>query len=516
VTIGWIVILLFAGLLRFGPIFSGLPYSDYIDEGFVLHQTINVLKSRSFDTRWYGYPSLPAYLTAASMLVASPIYRHGHGHSFRRDLPPEETGQPFAYNYDRIGPTELIISGRLVTATLSLATVVLTGLLAARLAGNAAALTALILSGLCPALVLRGSNVIVDTFATFFVVLALLLSALMRSSGKIGLAVGAGLSAGAAFACKYTAGAVSIAILAAVVVFPSTKTLRVKLILAAVFGLFVGTALGLPAVFLNWPGVVNDLAFTRRHYGSIVSSPGYFGQAVLPDELGWLLVVSGCVGIVVMFREEPMRRVILTWSLFALVLFAALLPRPFQPFRNLLPLVPIFCVAAGIALATAIARVPQTQRWLQIGVAAAFIGATSLTMGFESVRFLHRRMTHRDSRIQAIDWLREHTTKEQRVLAITELGVLPEEWRKIPAVASTMSFIEASARLENGHFDYVVIGDLDPRFAANSEALSRQIDQWREKTATLTIEAEFGSGPTFVVPFVWRTTDERIKILRTR
>ncbi len=59
--ISWGAILVLAILFRILPIRSGLPYSDYVDEGHVLHQTIDAFNNRSLDVYWYGLPALPAY-----------------------------------------------------------------------------------------------------------------------------------------------------------------------------------------------------------------------------------------------------------------------------------------------------------------------------------------------------------------------------------------------------------------------------------------------------------------------
>ena len=64
----WGAILVLAILFRILPIRSGLPYSDYIDEGHVLHQTIDAFNNRSLDVYWYGLPALPAYCAGATLL----------------------------------------------------------------------------------------------------------------------------------------------------------------------------------------------------------------------------------------------------------------------------------------------------------------------------------------------------------------------------------------------------------------------------------------------------------------
>ena len=112
-SILWLALVLLAAFLRLAPIGAGLPYIDYVDEGYALHQAIHLLNQRTFDTEWYGYPSLPAYLTAAAMTAWKPVYRNVHGHHFRNDLPSEDAARTTSgYNYDLISPPELILAGR--------------------------------------------------------------------------------------------------------------------------------------------------------------------------------------------------------------------------------------------------------------------------------------------------------------------------------------------------------------------------------------------------------------------
>ena len=214
--IWWGAILALAVLFRVLPIQSGLPYSDYVDEGHVLHQTIDAFNNRSLDVYWYGLPALPAYCAGASLLIYGPFYQHFHGRSFQEDLPRARDLPSTKVDYDFIAPVELIVAGRIATALLSIATVILAGIFAARLATARAGLLAMLLVAVCPALVTRGSIVIVDTFATFFVLVVLYLCA--RIQAEAGKPVWrdvafAGLATGLAFASKYPAATVGLAVI---------------------------------------------------------------------------------------------------------------------------------------------------------------------------------------------------------------------------------------------------------------------------------------------------------------
>jgi hypothetical protein len=515
-SILWIALLLLAAGLRLAPIAASLPYIDYVDEGYALHQTIHLLNQRTFDTGWYGYPSLPAYLNAAGLLAWNPVYRQVHGHSFRRDLPREEEAQTKAgYNYDLISPPELIAAGRAIAAALSIGTVILAGAVATQLRGRPAGLMAMLLTAVCPALVLRGSNVIVDTFATFFALLALYFCGRIRPNDTWNAAA-AGFAAGLAFASKYTAGAVFVAVIMIVWTLAATKKIRLRLGFTASAGLLLGIALGAPATFLEWRTVMRDVALTAANYKVITSSPGYFGQAVSAFELGWPLVLAGVAGIALMFKRGSSRGAVISWCLFAVVLLAPFIGRPFQPLRNLLPLVPLFCIAAAIAFVDFFDWAAQGKMsWLRGVAAIGLIAGSTIFLAVSSFRPMRQRMLHRDSRVQAIDWLQQHATKKQTVLAIRELAILPAEWNRLAAKATVVSWSDAPALLERARFDYVVTGDFDLRHAPDPDGAAALSARWKQLTASSSIQAEFGAGPAFVVPYLWRSNDERLVIFRT-
>ena len=515
----WLTVLIGATGLRFAPIAASLPYIDYIDEGYALHQAIDLLNRGTLDPGWYGYPSLPAYLTAGSLIVSAPVYRQIHGHGFREDVPPE-SGRPSTsgYDYDQISPPALILAGRIVAATLSVATVVLAGLIARKLRGRVAGLLALALTGACPALVLRGSNVLVDTFATFFVLLTFYFCEKFRSNQTHVSAwvAASGCAAGLALASKYPAGAVFVTVLAGVSMLSVTRLARVRLVLAATAALVLGILAGAPATILHWRLVMRDVAVTAANYRIIESKPGYFGQAVTSAELGWWLALAGCAGLAVMFRHKATRATALGWCLFAVTLLLPFLGKPFQPFRNLLPLAPLLCIAGAIAFSQLIhwARRQARSAW-GLTTAAVLVAAMLVSSVLASAPPLQRRLAHRDSRLQAIDWLRQHASRDERVLAVRELAILPAEWQRVAASATVVPWCEALAFLERDRFDYVVIGNFDIRSAPDPGTASDCLARWKEKRAALPAAAEFGAGPTFVAPFIWHTNDEQILILRT-
>jgi dolichyl-phosphate-mannose-protein mannosyltransferase len=512
----WGAILLLAVLFRILPIRSGLPYSDYIDEGHVLHQTIDAFNHHSLDVYWYGLPALSAYSAGAALLFYDPLYRHFHGHRFQKDLPNDRSLATSKTNYDLITPVELIIADRAVTACLSIATVILAGVIAAQLANNQAGLSAMLLVTVCPALVTRASIVIVDTFATFFVLVTIyfcerLQSASSPASRHAGFA---GLATGFAFASKYPAATVGVIVITTIVTLPVQWRRRLQLLIPAAGGLLLGILLGAPMTFFKPATVWHDVVENIRAYGWIHSPQGYLAQAVSTFELGVPLLLAGFAGIILLQRRKT-RAVVLGWALFAAILIASFMGQSFRPFRSLLPLVPPLCVAAGIAFCALIDWGHRgTYPWLRWGLTVALIGGCVVSLGLSSFRQVQQRMAHQDSRIQAVDWLQRNATKGETVLGIGELFILPSEWKRIEARSTVVPWFEASTLLERQPFDYIVTGDFDLRYASDPRAWSAYRDAWKAKISTLPVRANFGQIATPVVPYLWRTNDERILILK--
>ncbi len=539
----WVTAILVVGvLLRLLPIGSGLPYSDYVDEGHVLHQTIDAFNNKSLDAYWYGLPTLPAYSTGAVLFLYGPIYRHFHGHRFQRDLPNDRTVPSSKFNYDLITPVELLVIGRAITASLSIATIVLAGMITRRLANDRAGLIAMLLVAICPALVTRASIVIVDTFAAFFVLLVVYFC-VRCSHGPLGLQMEAtnnpdgppavaqlwrgrqasgysfvflaGLATGLVFASKYPIAAVSVVLLTTLLSLSLSWIRRFQLMLLAGLGILSGILLGVPMTFLKPSAVWRDVTENIRAYATIYSPQGYFAQAISMSELGLPLLLIGVTGIILLLRRTNTRVIAISWMLFALVLIALYANSSFRPFRSFLSLVPLLCIGAAFAISCLIGwAIEGGSRWLRIGIPIFLIVGCVGSLAFSSIAQVRHRMAHRDTRLQAIDWLRDHTRKNETILGVRELAILPGEWERVPATVTVVSVRDAAEALEKQPFDYVVTSEFDLRHAADPAVWSGYLDRWKTKTSNLSVLADFRGIATPVVPVVWRTNDERVLILK--
>ena len=236
-------------------------------------------------------------------------------------------------------------------------------------------------------------------------------------------------------------------------------------------GFLLGSVLAGPATLIKPKAVVREVAITAHNYTTITSSPGYFGQAVARSELGWPLVIIACFGLLLMLRSETTRCSSVSWILFGSLLLVLFVGKSFQPFRNLLPLVPGVCIAAAAALVQLLClanrgrdhRLGYLGSWLLV---LAIVGG----LGYSSWQMLRARILHRDTRVLAMDWLQTHTTKSSRVLVLAELGFLPSEWQRIDASVRISSWLDALDVLRREKFDYVVSGKFDFRASAGATA----------------------------------------------
>ena len=266
--------------------------------------------------------------------------------------------------------------------------------------------------------------------------------------------------------------------------------------------------------FLKPVTVWRDVVANVRAYGQIHSPEGYLRQATSTLELGVPLLLAGLIGFILMLRQAKTRAVALGWICFALLLIASFVGQSFRPFRSFLPLVPPLCIAAAIAFSELVNWARRgAHRWLRVGITLALLGGCVVSPGYSSFQLARRRMAHQDSRIQAIPWLQQHAGKEKTVLAIRELMILPTEWKRIAASSTVIPWFEAIELLQRQRFDYIVTGEFDLRYASDPNAWAAYRDRWQKRLAILPVQADFGQIATPVVPYLWRTNDERILIL---
>src|SRR5204863_5630533 len=202
------------------------------------------------------------------------------------------------------------------------------GLLARRLGGPRAGVLAALFLALCPALVSRGSIIIVDTTAALCAVCALFFAVHLAdeelASQRVGVtALLAGSFSGLAFTAKYTVGAVFAAVLAAIVLRRSRARETLRLAALACAGGVAAALLAMPPLLFK-PGVILGGLVAQSHFYSNPFSfdphntdKSYLAQLFSPKECGIALSAAGLAGVGWLLARRRTRSTALSWIAFA-------------------------------------------------------------------------------------------------------------------------------------------------------------------------------------------------------
>lgn len=512
---GLLGILGLAFVLRVIPLWSCLPYLSYTDEGHVLHPVMTILKTESWDPGWYRYPSLPIYAVAAAATAARPPYHLVHGRSLLDAIPDEAFKPKEDRTYDLIAPSELILAGRVLTLLFSLGIVAATCVLGVRAGGPAAGLWGALLAAVAPSLVIRSAIVLVDPFSACLTTIALVFADRLRTEAErpTRLALLAGAVSGLAFTAKYTAAAVALAVAAAIAIRESSARERLRLLALSGAG-FVGAALAaMPALALRTRSVLWALRSEKSSYWQAETPEGYVRTGLRFFELGIPFVLVAIAGLVLLAARKESRRATIPWLAFAGPLLALLLIPRFQPFRNVLPLVPLLCVGAGASIAAVIAAIRD--RW-PIAKAAVWTSAVALvvSLGAESLSLQKESAGRVDARVRAVDWLARETRRGERVLLVGELTILPSEIHRIPATVEVQPWSDASTVLESKVWNWIVTTELSLK-GSEEPQLNRALERWRSWRSGKSPAAEFGGDAIPRFPSFWRGNYAHVLIYRT-
>jgi 4-amino-4-deoxy-L-arabinose transferase-like glycosyltransferase len=505
-----VAVLVLAAVVRAVSLGSGLPYSSYIDEGHFLHPTEHMLANDTWRAGTYQNPYEHPSLLYDAIAIAAEGYRVVGGSDIKSGAVSSDRS---AY-YDDLEPASLILIGRLVVLAFSLGTVVVTILLARRLLGRSGGLVAGVIAALTPALVSRSAIVIVDTPATFFVALTLLLVAMLDASRRgLRLAVLAGAAAGLAFTSKYTSGAAMVSVFVGIALVPGLRwTAKAGRAAAATGAAAVAAVLTMPALVFSFSQVHADVVY-ESHVYSRYDVGHYWTQLVRNAEVGWVLAAVSVAGVVVLGLAPRSRRVTLAWLGYTVSLGAYLFAQQYQPVRNLLPCVPFLAIGAAasvLAAARAIARMGGLSARARTGLVVGATTALALVLLISGVvPYIRDHAGVVDTRTSAVDWLVDRVHPGQRVLVAAELAVLPSELRRLERAGARVvvrpAVAPGSARPSG--FDYVVTGRFGHSLYFAAPIAWAPVDGRRPS-------GQWGSHSVQTAPNFWRSNSQAVLIYR--
>jgi hypothetical protein len=488
--------------LRVWGLRFGLPYFEHPDEWAVADEALRMLRTGEYTPFSYTYPTLYVYMQVG---VATFHFLWGAGAGLYRT--PAD-----------IDPVRFYVWARALTALLGTGAVALTFLAGRSLYGRTAGLLAAALIAVMPAVAGDAHYVTTDTPAMFFTLLAFLAIARLgvapeHDGGRetlrstLALAFVAGFGVGIATATKWNAGALVIALLAAIVLAayrrmsdarrstfnlqsstlnlqPSTLNLQpstLNLLLAALAGLLLGFTPGVPFWLRDLPRILTDLAGIIRHYrfdghpGAESDQPALFYWWALTRE-GTLLAWACLGGVALAFlRRKPADILVL-----AVVVPAVLQLTGVKVvfFRNAMPLLPFLCILAA-ALVVAIVNwlttakrdtaVQSERREASAPVAfvrrlignrtALLLAVAALLMVEPLAQAIHDETlrSRPTTRILAGEWLEARTTDGERVWLEDNTLILSPRLRAVggePAVRHELAWYrEQGIRFVVVHLD---------------------------------------------------------------
>jgi 4-amino-4-deoxy-L-arabinose transferase-like glycosyltransferase len=507
--LAWTAVLLLAAAVRLSPLLSAKPYMAYIDEGNYLHSVVPLLRHGGWDPRWYMYPQLPVTTVTAAARLYGPVYKAVHGRTIRQDL---SIGRAI---YDDLEPFELMALGRVLSALMGLGVVVLTGVFARRLAGPAAGLFAAFLAALTPALAIRGAIATVDPYATFFVLACLYFTDRARTSSRPGLeSLAAGAMAGLAFASKYPAVSVLSAFALTMILERISWTERIRRGVLAGAGAVLGAIAGMPAVVLHPRdvlGAIHTQAVIYAHLKTEVLWKQAFLRAEwdIPynrPELGFTYLALAAAGVALALWDRRLRGTVCGWLLFTAVCLVLYGRQSFQAFRNLLPLVPLACIAVTILYARIRERL-RRPLWAD----AAAVALVILLYGIPLAGYARERLSMVDPRKEAVDWLVANTGPQHTVLFVRELAFVKSEAARLRSHPVLRRWAQAlpSIRARRPHFIVAGVLQKEGRDPIDIAAIPMVRRGYK-------LRARFGVYPTPANEGWWRGNQQIIYVLERK
>ena len=347
---GVALVLALAAGLRLFAFTWGLPddthmFSYHPDEFHSLRGAF-ALATGDPNPHFFNYGSLYLYLAAVAAMVGAP----GIFASLSQAVP----GGPLL-------PAALrawTLDARVVTLILSVATVYVVYLTAARIWGHRAGVLAGLALAVMPLHVVHSHYATVDVPGAFFVALALYFSVRLLDQPTARNLVWAGIATGLAASAKYSGGLVVVAPLAAWLIAPRPGHERRRWLapLVIIGCSLLAFALTSPYTFLDWPNAWRDISFEIAHAragddpAAIARDPNgwWFHLKQLNLALTWALLGVALWGAISALRAR--RREVIPLIVFALVAFAIIGSAQVRYARYEIPLLPPLAVLAGWSL----------------------------------------------------------------------------------------------------------------------------------------------------------------------
>lgn len=339
--------------LRVWAIRWGLPYADHPDEPAIANVALKMLRSGDLNPHFFLYPSFYFYILLG---VFSLRYRWGVWHGLYTNWQT----MPITTDVYTTIP-EFFVWGRMIAVVAGSLTIAGAYALGKRAwSWNAGVFAALVIAT-SPFLMRHSQYVTTDVVSAWLTLLAFSGAVAVLGNGRWQAYLLAGLLAGLAASTKYNAGIVAAPIVVAHVLFWRRAAIvrGLRLIVAGVAAL-IGFVAGSPYVVLAWPEFRRGLAAQVQNYSAGVHGDligawniGGYLSFFWNDGLRASVSIAVLLGIAIMLRRRPAQGIL--WLSFAVPYLLIHLAQPSTFMRNLLPLIVLCALPAGVACAEAVA-----------------------------------------------------------------------------------------------------------------------------------------------------------------
>ena len=428
-TGGLLAILTGGFLLRVWGIDFGLPH-EYCrpDETILMYRALSI-GAGDFNPHFFNYPSLQFYFVA---LAIGLTYLTGQGFGYFVDVTDL---QRLLF----VDPTFFYIVGRALTVLFGTGSIGLVYSIGTRVQSRRVGFVSAALFAVAFLHVRDSHFLTVDVPATFWVLAAYSFACRYIEKESLATSVLAGVCIGLAASTKYNAALFAPAIALATLVTCVSTGSRLELMATALKAKWqhlatvaaaaaVGFVIGSPFALVDTATFIGDLSFERTMFAAgrgldLGSGWIYHLKVSLWHGLGWPLLLAALAGCgLLITRRRPADLVIIS----GIITYYVVAGSGKSVFvRYLVPLVPLLCIAAAVALERATGHL-RSRWWLPLST--CFLAIPSLS---SSVRF-DRVLSRPDTRLMATQWIEKNLPSGTRIaLAGTEYGC-PRIRRTLP------------------------------------------------------------------------------------
>ncbi len=397
------LIVLVGAVLRFFPIWFGLPYPQARpDEEVAIGIALGALKG-DLNPHFFHWPSLTFYVFAGVLGAAGGA----------RELLGMDAPMTFS-EHALIARGTIALGGTLTLLVLFR--------LGQRIAGDTVGLLAAAFLAVALLHVRESHFAMTDALMTLllWISLALVIRAALAERGGLPsraeaiVCAGAGLAGGLATSTRYNAAAVAVAMAATQLVWfwqrPSSvlswRTWMPALAFTAAFA--VGFLAGTPYAVLDYPKFSEDLRYDFTHLsgGHLDINLGrgwiYHATHSLPYGAGIATCAAALLGLVPFVRRHGRAAVVL--GSFAAAFYFVVGSGYTVFFRYVLPLIPLICLLAAVGVDAA-AKWLARHTQLADGRALALVGALAIVPGLVYAVWFDVLLARTDTRVLAGEWL---------------------------------------------------------------------------------------------------------------